>query len=84
MLSIYKWSLNGKGLTSVKFSENIKNIGSYAFIWNNFTKIDLSILININYIDKTAFCANNNELTRDNFIGIKEFTYDYFNFNCNL
>ncbi len=81
VLSIGKDSFFNKELTNVVFSNSIVVIDGYAFSSNKLKKLDLSNLVNIEYISNFAFICNG-PIFPDNFIGIKEYVYNYFIFNC--
>ena len=67
-----------KGLTSVSFPESIIAINEQAFTQNQLTTLNLSNLVNIEYISWVAFDCN----PISDFVGIYEYNYDYFDFTC--
>ena len=65
-----------KGLTSVSFPDSIIVISEQAFTQNQLTTLNLSNLVNIEYINWNAFNCN----PISDFVGIYEYNYDYFDF----
>ena len=72
---IAKKIVSKKELTSIFLPSGLKEIYE-SFSQNNLTKVDLSQLTNLEYISSYAFCDNN--ISKENFIGIGKYTYDKF------